>query len=491
MKFLPCIIRKLVALLIVTVLLTAFGSAQSKRAALAAAANQPEPSIISKVKLTLVDGAPAVEITSDHPIIPIITKLDDPLRLEIDLPNASMAAKRKEVDVKSDDISDIRLRQYLMFPPVARVTIDLLKPLSYTAEPSGNKLTIRLRAETEEVTATPPTVSAVTKGEDPVAVPISLATSGSVVFADKLASGAAVTGGNETTVLKLARGGEIHVCPGTTVSVTKSQNGRDLMVGMSTGAMETHYALDETSDAILTPDFRILLRGPGEFHYAIKADARGNTCMRTLPGNTAPVMVSELMGDGTYEVQPNEQLVFHNGRVDAVDTALHSGGAHTMEVAMPTDCGCPAPTAPVLLASAAPMNADEGQLQSMHLGQANEVAKPDAAAAQTQAGEARGTSSTGSSEPGPETAPLPALKANEKSVHINVAPIVYSAQESVPVFDLKDKGPKDKDKDKVAKNGANPDSPSAALPPQPTVGAPKRAHHGFLGKIKGLMARIF
>jgi AMIN domain len=489
MKLLPCICRKFVALALVTVLVPAFGAAQSKHTAPTAVPGQPEPAIISKVKLTLVDGAPAVEITSDHPIVPNITKLEDPLRLVIDLPNANMAAKQKEVDVKSDDISDIRLRQYLMFPPVARVTIDLLKPLSYTAEPVGNKLTIRLRAETEEVTTKPPTVSAITKSEEPVAVPVSLATSGRVVFADKLSSGAAVTGGNETTVLKLARGGEIHVCPGTTVSVTKSQNGRDLMVGMSTGAMETHYALDETSDAILTPDFRILLRGPGEFHYAIKADARGNTCMRALPGNTAPVIVSELMGDGTYEVQPSEQLVFHNGRVDAVDTALHTSGAHRMEVALPTDCGCPAPTTPVLLASAAPMDAETGQLQSMHLGQRDEVARPDPTDASTQAGENSGSTASGVSGPtGPETAALPALKPNEKSVHINVPPIVFQAsaqdasQGTVPVFDIKDR---------ASKHAGTSASPSAALPPQPTVAALKRPHHGFFGKIKGLMARIF
>jgi hypothetical protein len=489
MKFLPRISRKFVALAFAIISVSATGSAQSKRAAMEAAANQTVPSTISKVKLTLLDGAPAVEITSDHPIIPTITKLEDPLRLVVDLPNARMVAKENQVDVKSADISDIRLRQYLMFPPVARVTIDLLKPLSYTAEPSGNKLTIRLRAETEEVVAKPPTVTTITKTEEPVAVPVSLATSGLVVFADKLSSGAEVTGGNETTVLKLARGGEIHVCPGTTVSVTKSQNGRDLMVGMSTGALETHYALDATSDAILTPDFRILLRGPGEFHYAIKADARGNTCMRTLPGNTAPVIVSELMGDGTYEVQPSEQLVFHGGHVDAVDTALHTGGGHAMEVALPSDCGCPAPTTPVLLASAAPMNADASQLQSMHLGQRNEVAKATPPASGSEGKQASGTTESGKSQSGPEGA-LPPLKANEKSVHIDVAPIVYSAssqpeaggQRVIPVFDIKDH---------ASKTAANSPSPSAALPPQPIVTPAKRPRHGFFGKIKGLMARIF
>jgi len=483
MKFLPGN-RKLVALALVTILVPAFAGALSKRAA-KSLAGQPEPAVVSKVKVILENGAPSIEITSSYPMIPTITKLEDPLRLVIDLPNANMAAKEKQIDVKSDDIRDIRLRQYLMFPPVARVTIDLLKPLSYTVDSKGNRLTIRLRAETEQVTTKPASVSTLTKTEEPVAVPVSLASSGSVVFADKLASGAAVTGGAQTTVLKLARGGEIHVCPGTTVSVTKSQNGRDLMVGMSTGAMEAHYALDETSDVIVTPDFRILLRGPGEFHYAIKADARGNTCMRALPGNTAPVLVSELMGDGTYEVQASDQLVFHGGRVDAVDTALHAGGAHAMEVAMPTDCGCPRPTTPVLLASAAPVSADANQLQAMHLGQANEVLKADSSPAQSKGTEARGTTSSATPEPGSETAVLPALRPNEKSVHIDVAPIIYqaSAQKTIPLVEIKET------RTKAATNKGM--AQSATLPLQPTVAAPKRARRSFFGKIKGLMARIF
>ncbi len=491
MKFPPCIHRKLVAVWLVSALLPVLGEAQSKRAALAAAAGQPEPAVVSKVKVILENGAPAVEITSSSPIVPTITKLENPLRLVIDLPNASMQARQKEIDVKSADISDIRLRQYLMFPPVARVTIDLLKPLSYTAEPSGNRLIIRLRAETEEVTAKPPTVTALTKSEEPVAVPVSLAESGNVVFADKLASGAAVTGGAQTTVLKLARGGEIHVCPGTTVSVTKSQNGHDLMVGMSTGALETHYALDESSDAILTPDFRILLRGPGEFHYAIRADARGNTCMRALPGNTAPVVVAELMGEGTYEVQPTEQLVFHGGRVDAVDTALNSGGPHAMEVALPTDCGCPAPTTPVLLASAAPVSVDANQMQSMHLGQANETVKADPPAVPSTGTEASGTGDSGTRDPGPEVAPLPALKANEKHVHIDVEPIIFSASAQPATKPSSAATSEGRSSSRVAATEPA-SSASAVLPPPPTaVLAPKRAHHGFFGKLKGLITRIF
>jgi hypothetical protein len=174
----------------------------------------------------------------------------------------------------------------------------------------------------------------------PVAVPYSEGSGGTLVEAgSRVASGASITAKEETAILRLTRGGEVKVCPGTTVSVSTSQTGKDLLLGMSTGAMETHYRLEESSDSVLTPDFRIVLPGPGEFDFAISADNHGNTCVGSMPGTTSSVVVAELLGSGTYEIKPREEILFRQGRLDTVE---HPQGP----------CGCPARREPVLSAAA-------------------------------------------------------------------------------------------------------------------------------------------
>jgi len=97
-----------------------------------------------RVKIFPQKGSPAVEIISTRPVIPTITKLQGPLRLVIDLPNATMSEGRKRIEIHSEDISTVRMNQYVMTPPVARVVLDLLRPLSYTWDAAGNRLRIRV-----------------------------------------------------------------------------------------------------------------------------------------------------------------------------------------------------------------------------------------------------------------------------------------------------------------------------------------------------------
>jgi len=162
---------------------------------------------------------------------------------------------------------------------------------------------------------------------------------GSVLFASggtQIQSGSSVTAGDAAAVLKLRRGGEVRVCPKTNVSVSASPNGRDLLWGMNTGSIEAHFTLSASADTVMTPDFRILLSGPGIFHFAISADAHGNMCVKALAQNTASLIVSELNGDGTYQVKPNVQVLFKNGTVSEPSALV------------PAECGCPAPPVPII-----------------------------------------------------------------------------------------------------------------------------------------------
>ena len=282
-----------------------------------------------------------IEVVSTRPITPKIQVVENPLRLVIDLPGSIIGTARTRIPFRNEQIKSVRLNQFQSAPPVSRIVLDLNAPVQYTWDADANRLHIRIRAD-EAARAKPPSVAGLAMGPQPVAVPVAVGTSGTLVeTGSRVAAGSSITAGEEIAVLRLRRGGEVRVCPGTTVSVATSQTGQDLMLGMSKGAMETHYGESETVDSVLTPDFRIVLPGPGEFNLAISADAKGNTCVGSLPGSTASAVVAELLGSGTYEVKPQQQVLFREGRLDSVETP-------------PVACGCPAAPVPALRASVDP-----------------------------------------------------------------------------------------------------------------------------------------
>jgi hypothetical protein len=473
MKSQPCVRRSFAALYLIAASLIASSAAQSNPKLLA---TTEAPAIVRSVRVL---PGPAVEILSSRPLVPSISTLENPSRIVIDLPNTDLpsafaAANKNRIESPSPEIRRVRIDQYQHAPLITRVVVDLVKPVGHTWDAAGNRLMVRLHPA-EEVTAKAPSVPAFREGVQPVAVPLSPGSSGTLVLAgNQIAAGSSVTAGSETSVLRLERGGEVLVCPGTTVSVTGSQSGHAFMLGMNTGALETHYKLDTSADSILTPDFRILLAGPGEFHYAISADSRGNTCVRALPGNTASVIISELLGEGSYQVKPTEQIVFHSGRLNLVDAAA------------PASCGCPPPEIPVLRASAAPVP---------------DAALPSTSSSSIQSGQAGGTakpvgtgSLPGGSLPGeaaalpPETAPLPTPMPN--AVHVTVdAPMVFRAEDLATNSPPKAAPIRDAELLQVRDVPRPATFEMEALPPSQIQS--KAAHHGVLAKIKGFFSAMF
>lgn len=286
---------------------------------------------IKSFRIVQEEAGQAVEILSTRPVVPSIQSISAPDRVVIDLPNARLETHSKRIKVEANHIAALRADQYQQNPPVTRVVVDLLGPRSYTWEAAGNRLVVHLGKSSDSpkspveapsvasVTRTPPPVVTAVRADGPLAISASDGSRGS-----------SFTAGADRTVLRLSSGGEVHVCPGTTVGVTPSRNQHNLLISMSDGALETHLVLDGSADSVITPDFRILFSGPGEFHYAVKSDNQGNTCVRALPGNANPAIVYELLGDRTYQVNANDHIVFHSGRLDRVDTAATA------------ECGCAA-----------------------------------------------------------------------------------------------------------------------------------------------------
>jgi hypothetical protein len=163
-----------------------------------------------------------------------------------------------------------------------------------------------------------------------------------------VASGSQLSAGQSVAALILARGGQVRICPQSSLSVNAVPNNEGLLFALNTGSLEINYPINAFADTLLTPDFKILLAGPGTFHFALGVNNRGDTCIRSLGGNTSGIIVSEMMGTGTYQVKPDEQVLFSKGKL-------------TDRISERVACGCPAPP-PVLHARQSPEDSATAEL---------------------------------------------------------------------------------------------------------------------------------
>jgi type IV pilus assembly protein PilQ len=89
-----------------------------------------------------------LEIRSNGPLNPTVTKISDPDRIVVDLENAR-TLRPVQVPVKSDDIKDVRMALYQVNPPVTRVVVDLEAAHDYELIPSPSGLRLKLRSPSQ------------------------------------------------------------------------------------------------------------------------------------------------------------------------------------------------------------------------------------------------------------------------------------------------------------------------------------------------------
>jgi hypothetical protein len=436
------------------------------------------PPLVKSVRIIHERGMPVVEILSfGGPVIPEIQTLDSPPRLVIDLPNSRVGLMQRRIAIQKENILAVRVDQYQQKPPVTRIVLDLAAPYGYSWDGAGNRLLVRLKPA-EDVSASkksshfePAMAPGMSLDAVPAVVPVTGGAGALVLAGSRIGSGSNVTAGSDTAILRLSRGGELRVCPGTTVSVTPSQTRRDLMLGLSTGALEAHYTLKASADTILTPDFRIMFAGPGEFHFAVSTDAHGDTCVRALKGNTSSAIVSELMGDRIYQVRPTEQAMFHGGQIDKVDTDV------------PLECGCAPP--PPLMRAEAPFapNVPDSELPAK-----TSIGGSETPVASTTRGSLGATASNSRLSNGPETAPLPSSQPND--VHVEVdAPLVFTRKNrAASAAPAPLQATRDLPVDDSPAREVHLDTVVESPPPEKQS---KPEHRGLFQRVKGMFSAMF
>ena len=149
-----------------------------------------------------------------------------------------------------------------------------------------------------------------------------------------IAASGAVTAGKVNTDVVLPQRGSLRVCASTTVKLAADASVPagaipGLMIAFDHGAIEASFSAGSNADTVLTPDFRILIGGPGATRVKIRLADHGDTCVDN-PGANAPyVLVTSVFDGSLYRVQPGQRVM------------LQHGSTHEVVDQEREPCGCP------------------------------------------------------------------------------------------------------------------------------------------------------
>jgi hypothetical protein len=174
-----------------------------------------------------------------------------------------------------------------------------------------------------------------------------------------IAFGGSVMAGEKASTITLPHRGNLRICPTTKVnlstdsSVTASLRPNEspgLMLALDQGALEANFQTGQNSDVILTPDFRIVVSGPGTAEVQVRLGDKGDTCVDNRGENAPYVTVSSIFDGGVYRVQANQRVMFQHGSLnEVVDREKES-------------CGCPPEAPKTLVANEFPVAQSEGMV---------------------------------------------------------------------------------------------------------------------------------
>jgi hypothetical protein len=138
-----------------------------------------------------------------------------------------------------------------------------------------------------------------------------------------IAASGSVTAGAHTAEITLPQRGVLHVCASTTVKLAADASvprgdKPGLMMAMERGAVEANFAAGSSADVLLTPDFRILISGPGSVELKVRLGQGGDTCVDNAGASAPYVLVTSVFDGANYRVQAGQRVMFQHGSVQQV-----------------------------------------------------------------------------------------------------------------------------------------------------------------------------
>lgn len=254
-----------------------------------------------------------------------------------------------------------------------------------------------------------------------------------------ITANASITSGPETTQVTLPYRGTLRICAATTVKIASDSSVPSgeipgLMMAMDHGAVEASFATGRNSDFLLTPDFRILIGGPGAAEVKVRLGPKGDTCVDNAGVNAPYVLVTSVFDGGDYHVSAGQRVMFQHG-------SLHEVVDQEKE-----PCGCPPPQKG---GNEFPLAQSEGLAPTLH------------------------------PTPVPEGTLGTAAQSNETLTYNAAGQPEQTKPDTVPILELPPAAP--------APQGA----PERASPAAPSQQKPVQKKRGFFKKLGGFFKKVF